>query len=37
VDTIHDDLATAGLLPTVHLVDTGYVDAKHLVSSRTPA
>jgi transposase len=35
VDTIHDDLATADLLPTVHLVDTGYVDAKHLVSSRT--
>jgi len=35
VDAIHDDVATADLLPAVHLVDTGYVDARHLVSSRT--
>jgi transposase len=34
-DTIHQALADKGLLPAEHLVDTGYVDAGHLVKSRT--
>jgi len=31
---IHDTLARRGLLPRTHLVDTGYLDAELLVSSR---
>jgi len=31
---IHRALADKGLLPRVHIVDTGYVEAQHLVSSR---
>lgn len=31
---IHDRLATKGLLPAEHFVDSGYVDAELLVSSR---
>jgi transposase len=33
--TIHDALAADDLLPAMHLTDTGYVDAKRLLSSRT--
>lgn len=32
---IQDDLATAGLLPTTHIVDTGYVDGDTLTTSHT--
>ena len=32
--TIHDALAEKDLLPSEHFVDTGYVDAGHLVSSQ---
>lgn len=32
--TIHTDLARVNLLPDTHLVDAGYVDAAHLVTSR---
>jgi transposase len=35
LETIHDALAADDLLPAVHLTDTGYVDAKRLLSSRT--
>lgn len=35
VEAIHEALAADDLLPAIHLVDTGYVDAKRLVSSRT--
>ena len=35
LETIHDALAADDLLPAVHLTDTGYVDAKCLLSSRT--
>jgi transposase len=35
LETIHDALAADGLLPAVHLTDTGSVDAKCLLSSRT--
>ena len=31
---IHGDLATKALLPAQHLVDAGYPDADHLVTSR---
>jgi len=31
---IHSDLAVRDLLPAVHLVDAGYVDADHLVNAR---
>jgi len=31
---IHAHLAARDLLPYEHLVDTGYVDAEHLVTSR---
>lgn len=31
---IHRALADKGLLPSVHIVDTGYVEAQHLVSSQ---
>lgn len=34
MEPIHGALAATDLLPSVHLVDTGYVDAKLLVSSR---
>jgi transposase len=34
VPAIHEGLAARDLLPAVHLVDTGYVDAQELVSSR---
>lgn len=33
-DDIHQALAEKGLLPGEHFVDTSYVDAEHLVSSR---
>lgn len=33
-DQIHDALARRDLLPDVHLVDAGYIDAAHLVSAR---
>jgi transposase len=33
LDAIHSALAAKGLLPGEHLVDTGYVDAAHLVTS----
>ncbi|WP_328867654.1 IS1182 family transposase [Streptomyces sp. NBC_00341] len=33
-DQIHDALARRDLLPDVHLVDAGYVDAAHLVAAR---
>jgi transposase len=33
LETIHDDLAADDLLPAMHLSDTGYVDAKCLLSS----
>ena len=33
-DDIHQALAGKGLLPSEHFVDTGYVNAEHLVSSR---
>ena len=32
--TIHADLASQDLLPSEHLLDTGYVDADHIVTSR---
>jgi transposase len=32
--TIHADLARQDLLPREHLLDTGYIDADHLVTSR---
>jgi transposase len=35
VDAIHADLAHKELLPSEHIVDTGYVDSDLLVSSRT--
>jgi hypothetical protein len=35
LETIHDALAADDLLPAVHLTDTGYVDAKRLLSSDT--
>ena len=35
LETIHDALAADDLLPAVHLIDTGYVDARRLLSSRT--
>jgi transposase len=35
LETIHEGLAAEGLLPAVHLTDTGYIDAKRLLSSRT--
>jgi len=35
LETIHKGLAADGLLPAVHLADTGYIDAKRLLSSRT--
>ena len=31
---IHQALADKHLLPSVHVMDTGYVDGPHLVSSR---
>ena len=31
---IHQRLAQVELLPSIHLVDTGYVEAKRLVESR---
>jgi transposase len=34
-DNIHQALADKDLLPSEHFVDTGYVDAEHLVTSRT--
>jgi transposase len=34
VPLIHEALAAQALLPSVHVVDTGYVDAKELVSSQ---
>jgi transposase len=34
-DTIHQALEEKNLLPGEHLVDTGYVDAEHLVTSET--
>jgi transposase len=34
-DVIHRALAEKELLPSEHLVDTGYVEAEHLVTSRT--
>lgn len=33
-DQIHDGLARRDLLPDVHLVDAGYIDAAHLVAAR---
>jgi transposase len=33
-DDIHQALAAKDLLPSEHLVDTGYVDAEHLLTSR---
>jgi transposase len=33
--TIHQDLADRGLLPSVHLLDGGYVDAELLVTAQT--
>ncbi|MFD4247230.1 IS1182 family transposase [Streptomyces sp. NPDC058525] len=33
-DKIHDGLARRKLIPDVHLVDAGYVDAAHLVAAR---
>jgi transposase len=35
LEPIHDALAADDLLPAVHLTDTGYVDARRLLSSRT--
>lgn len=35
LETIHEGLAADDLLPAVHLADTGYIDAKRLLSSRT--
>jgi transposase len=35
LETIRDALAAGDLLPAMHLTDTGYVDAKRLLSSRT--
>ncbi|UEM21345.1 transposase [Skermanella mucosa] len=35
LETIHHASAADGLFPAVHLTDTGYVDAKRLLSSRT--
>jgi transposase len=32
-ETIHTDLAERGLLPQVHLVDAGYIDAEHVVTA----
>jgi transposase len=32
--TIHQQLAHAELLPSLHLVDAGYIEAQHLVESR---
>lgn len=34
-DVIQDDLAARDLLPGVHLVDSGYVSAQHLLTSAT--
>lgn len=34
-DDIHQALAEKGLLPNEHFIDTGYIDAEHLVTSRT--
>jgi hypothetical protein len=31
---IHSSLAARDLLPAVHLVDAGYIDADHLVAAR---
>ncbi len=33
-DTIHQHLAEADRLPATHLVDAGYIDAEHLVTSQ---
>ncbi len=35
LETIHDALAADDLLPALHLADTGYIDARRLLSSRT--
>jgi transposase len=35
IGPIHHDLATAGLLPALHIVDGGYLDAATLVTSHT--
>ncbi len=33
--TIHQQLARTALLPSLHLVDAGYIEAQHLVESRS--
>lgn len=35
VEPVHQALSEKSLLPTEHLMDTGYVTAEHLVNSRT--